>query len=150
MHRSNVCGRYTDTSTDKEFSPIFPIKISSISYKVKKKPQKTEQNISSDLSYEEIRSPKFSFTQKTDDQSKSLSTEFICGRWFSSTGDDLKNAFSRPTIQFFLLYNAPFLLLKSQIINKLYIWCNILKKIGFWSIIVKIDVWYLSWHIIEI
>jgi hypothetical protein len=36
-------------------------------------------------------------------------SEFICGRWYLLTGDDLKNAFSRSTIQFILLYNSPFL-----------------------------------------
>jgi hypothetical protein len=43
---------------------------------------------------------------------KTTLSEFICGRWYSSTGDDLKNAFSRSTIQFFLLYNSSFLWLK--------------------------------------
>jgi hypothetical protein len=43
---------------------------------------------------------------------KKTFSEFICGRWYSSTGDDLKNAFSRSTIQCFLLYNSPFLWLK--------------------------------------
>jgi hypothetical protein len=43
---------------------------------------------------------------------KKTSSEFICGRWYSSTRDDLKNAFSRSAIQFFLLYNSTFLWLK--------------------------------------
>jgi hypothetical protein len=62
---------------------------------------------------------------------KKTFSEFICGRWYSSTGDDLKNAFSRSTIQFFLLYNSPFSWLKVTNNKQTLNWCEKLKKIWF-------------------
>jgi hypothetical protein len=44
----------------------------------------------------------YAYTQKT------TFSEFICGKCYSSTGDDLKNVFSRSTIQFFLLITLHF------------------------------------------
>jgi hypothetical protein len=49
---------------------------------------------------------------------KKTFSDFIWGRWYSSMGDYLKNTFSRSTIQFFLLYNSPFVRLKVTNNNK--------------------------------
>jgi hypothetical protein len=39
---------------------------------------------------------------------KNTFSEFICGRWYSCTGDDLKNAFSRSTKQFLINWKICF------------------------------------------
>jgi hypothetical protein len=39
---------------------------------------------------------------------KKTFSEFICGKWYSSTGDYLKKRISRSTIQFFLLIKMNF------------------------------------------
>jgi hypothetical protein len=57
---------------------------------------------------------------------KKTFSEFICGRWYSSTRDDLKNAFSRSTIHFFLLYNSNKINSKFGLINwKNLVFCRL-------------------------